>query len=399
MGWVLLSREALSRAETQLREDVTGVRDEVGFLLIHAGYANRFFPGTSVLHTRLRYLLFIPWMYRDLLSDGERDMGQKVSNAETRLAGRLRDLEGTIGKRSYPDPTSQPPTFVYWTALGTWGLLKRYPDGIWPTKTQLHLAMAKRRTPNFLSDDDGSPLEDVPDFFIRVPPPPAEWCDANASLSFTLPRGERAFMQKQLIGVMKPGDHAAPSLLSQLAEHVSELEPQRAQNPWSRVVMQHADADDKAALQRASMAAAMSDVGRAVYAAIVETVREREDGIATEDRHRRHLVTVLARSAEKARSLSLSELNADLPDMPPYLRDVLNQTLSWLANPGDPMQLRDVYAQAEDARKGRRARLVKKLSGKERRFEWRPEDQTLASAIQYRWPNVLRMLRDLKGET
>ena len=137
IGWVLLSKDAVGRAETQLHEDVTGVRDELGFLLIHSGYANRFFPGTSVLHTRLRYVLFIPWMYQDLVRNGNyKNIEQRVANFEKNLAGRLLALDGTIGKRSYPEPTSQPPTFVYWTALGTWGFLKRRPDGTWPTKSQ-----------------------------------------------------------------------------------------------------------------------------------------------------------------------------------------------------------------------------------------------------------------------
>lgn len=61
-GWTLLSRDALRRAETQLRDDVEGVRDEIGFLSLHQAYADRFFPGMSVLHTRLRYVLFVPWM-------------------------------------------------------------------------------------------------------------------------------------------------------------------------------------------------------------------------------------------------------------------------------------------------------------------------------------------------
>jgi Family of unknown function (DUF6361) len=61
-GWTYLSRDALKRAEAQLSGDAAGVRDEVGFLLIHQRYADRFFPGTSVLHTRLRYVLFIPWI-------------------------------------------------------------------------------------------------------------------------------------------------------------------------------------------------------------------------------------------------------------------------------------------------------------------------------------------------
>ena len=62
IGWVLLSREAVARAEEALASNEKGVRDEVGFLALHQGLADRFFPGTSVLHTRLRYVLFVPWL-------------------------------------------------------------------------------------------------------------------------------------------------------------------------------------------------------------------------------------------------------------------------------------------------------------------------------------------------
>ena len=339
-------------------------------------------------------------MYQDILRHGERkDLGQKVLNAETKLAGRLRNLDGAIGGRSYPEPTDQPPTSVYWTALGTWGILKRRPDGTCLAKAQLHSAMARRYAIVNLFDDDGSPLEDLPDFFIRVPKAPNEWSNPNDVISFLMPPEERMFMRNQLLGVMKHSDANEPSLLSLLAEHVNELGTEKSQYPWNKAVTQYADPADRAALQRARMAAALSDVGRAVYAALVETLREVEDGIPTEDIHRSYLAEVLVRSRDEAQALNLAELNLDLPDLPPYLNDVLNQTLSWLANPRDLMVLWDVYAKAEEKRKGRRARLSRRLSGKERRTEWRPNDQSYASAIHYRWPKVLRLLRDLKGET
>ena len=53
-GWTYLSREALARAKAQMDEESKGVRDEIGFLTIHQRYADRFFPGTSVLHMRSR---------------------------------------------------------------------------------------------------------------------------------------------------------------------------------------------------------------------------------------------------------------------------------------------------------------------------------------------------------
>jgi hypothetical protein len=47
-GWTYLSRKSLRQAEDQLSGDTQGVRDEIGFLLIHQHYADRFFPGTSI---------------------------------------------------------------------------------------------------------------------------------------------------------------------------------------------------------------------------------------------------------------------------------------------------------------------------------------------------------------
>src|SRR6185503_14613199 len=115
-GWTLLSRDALRRAENQLRDAAEGVRDEIGFLALHQYYADRFFPGTSVLHTRLRYALFVPWMYQRMIERGERhSVDAAVEKHEVALAGRLKksNEEGIIGGRSYPKPTSQPATMVY----------------------------------------------------------------------------------------------------------------------------------------------------------------------------------------------------------------------------------------------------------------------------------------------
>jgi hypothetical protein len=52
----MLSRDEMRQAE-RLASGEQDTRDEIGFLLIHQGFADRFFPGTSVLHTRVRYAL------------------------------------------------------------------------------------------------------------------------------------------------------------------------------------------------------------------------------------------------------------------------------------------------------------------------------------------------------
>ena len=41
-------------------------RDELGLGGIRDAFADRLFPGTSTIQTRLRYMLFVPWIYRAL---------------------------------------------------------------------------------------------------------------------------------------------------------------------------------------------------------------------------------------------------------------------------------------------------------------------------------------------
>jgi Family of unknown function (DUF6361) len=62
-GWVEISDAALQRLRSELEQKEQGVVDEMGVLAIHTGYADYFFPGTSVLQTRPRYLFFTCWNF------------------------------------------------------------------------------------------------------------------------------------------------------------------------------------------------------------------------------------------------------------------------------------------------------------------------------------------------
>jgi hypothetical protein len=41
-------------------------RDELGVGVIRDLLADEFFPGTSTIQTRLRYMFFVPWIYQQL---------------------------------------------------------------------------------------------------------------------------------------------------------------------------------------------------------------------------------------------------------------------------------------------------------------------------------------------
>ena len=100
-GFTFLSRKALGQAEQLMFGGAAGVHDEVGFLIVHQRYADHFFPGTSVLHTRLRYVLLIPWLYQSLRTKRPvpKDFGQAFSDLEHELTGRLKYVEGVGGEK------------------------------------------------------------------------------------------------------------------------------------------------------------------------------------------------------------------------------------------------------------------------------------------------------------
>jgi hypothetical protein len=134
--------------------------DELGIGSVRDAFSNLLFPGTSVLHTRARYLLFIPWIYLDL----ERrhvpsaDVGDAARRAEIWLieallsGGEERDVIGARARAGL----KQLPSEAYWTSLHTLGI-RLFPG----TRAQYHRAFdgfsrAAREAPRI---EDDEPVE------------------------------------------------------------------------------------------------------------------------------------------------------------------------------------------------------------------------------------------------
>src|SRR5450755_2156475 len=96
LGWTMLSREQMRQVERSLINSEQDTRDEIGFLLIHQGFADRFFPGTSVLHTRVRYALLVPWLYQRAALNRRRgsDLDSTIRQLLIELAIRLKEFGG-----------------------------------------------------------------------------------------------------------------------------------------------------------------------------------------------------------------------------------------------------------------------------------------------------------------
>jgi hypothetical protein len=108
-------------------------RDELGLGAIRDSIADHLFPGTSTIQTRLRYMLFIPWLYRALENREapETQLQAEARDLEIRLADALKaggESNGIIGRDAGPR-LQRLPSSVYWAGLGAWGI-RVFPGSI-----------------------------------------------------------------------------------------------------------------------------------------------------------------------------------------------------------------------------------------------------------------------------
>jgi hypothetical protein len=396
-GWTLLSREALRRANAQLQEGTEGVRDEIGFLAVHQAYADRFFPGTSVLQTRLRYALFIPWIYLQAANRPDRRrFAAIVEELELDLIRRLllSGETGIIGGRIYPNPPVQSVSSTYWSALKTWGLLRRDRSVGFPSRQVVHRSFAHKKATGGFQDDDGQLLQEDEPIFKDLPEPPHSFGDRQAKLDFKLTRKEADFLRKQFMGVGKNGSTGSQSLLGRLAEYSPEMAEDF--DLFSSGMHKIADQEDRHSLGLAEKASALVAIGRAIYSALVEHLRE-EDEISTDATHRIVLEKNISEFREKALELDLGALAEDARTIPKKLLDLMQSIQQWLRNGAKSiLDLERDFAEAEERRKGRRrARLPRTGFGEENRRLWDPNSPE-AGPVNYRWNNVRRLLFDLQ---
>lgn len=102
-----------------------GTIDELGIGSIRDTVADSFFPGTSTLHTRLRYTLFLPWLLQLAAKQGSaREMVSEFRALEHRLIDSLMaggEVQGVMGNVARTE-LKRLPSVAYWSALRQWGL-------------------------------------------------------------------------------------------------------------------------------------------------------------------------------------------------------------------------------------------------------------------------------------
>lgn len=158
--------------------------DELGIGSVRDAFADRFFPGTSTIHTRAKYMLFVPWAYQlvertRLSKDKAREEVKRIEVRTIHALLESSDTSGLIGKEA-KDRLQRFPSSIYWSGLYSWGIRRC-------TGSQSYYF--ERRFPRRLQRD--SP----PNWDPYLPPIPDEF---PGEASFQLTREEAMYLMDRI---------------------------------------------------------------------------------------------------------------------------------------------------------------------------------------------------------
>ena len=173
-------------------------RDELGLGGIRDSIADHLFPGTSTIQTRLRYMLFIPWLFQMLEEStaGSDQLAIEARALENRLANALKaggESNGIIGRDAGAD-LQRLPSSVYWAGLGTWGI--RLFTG---STDNLFSSLRHLRNRSRLVRESEDVTAEAQAFQIWSPSLPCQPRDLLGTVRFRLTSDEAAFIIERLV--------------------------------------------------------------------------------------------------------------------------------------------------------------------------------------------------------
>lgn len=188
VGWLDFDTAASERVGTLLRSlEEPGTLDPLGFGSVRDAFSTMLSPGTSTIQTRLRYFVFLPWIFAALESQrvAPSAFAERLRDSEARLIDCLRHLgpnRGVIGY-SAGRKLKRLPSEAYWGGLGNWGL-RRLDLSL--AEYSQRAAVLGRLNPD--RDDDGNATARSTSMWTSMPDPPDDFLDAE--IDFDLRRGE-----------------------------------------------------------------------------------------------------------------------------------------------------------------------------------------------------------------
>lgn len=369
-------------------------RDELGLGSVRDSFADQLFPGTSTIQTRLRYMLFVPWIYSSLEEKHlpaqsfaaqadklERDLVQPLmeSDDQTGVFGK------TAGKRLKRLPSS-----VYWAGLGAWGIRLTplsqddYHRRIDETYRQRTALKSLEKDAKVRGDDiDVEQRKAYLSWHPRLPSPPE---DFPSKLNFALSREEAEFIRDR-IQVECPD-----SLLSFLVLHG---DPADSQAPWDHPDYGRFSDQHKELLSNARLFSEVMHGAALSYNIQLARLRNREDLVAE---HQASFDAWIAHlPLEEIRSWSVNrlwELTMDhghtiTPQTRSFIQQWIEHTRKSTSQLLSNTEALNLINKREMKLKGGRSRFRNQRALE----QW--GGYSGVGRLVYRWPNVKVLLNDL----
>ena len=365
-------------------------RDELGLGRIRDALSDALFPGTSVLLTRARYFLFVPWLFRE--GARHRYQGTRLSSwvdqQERRLIGALRDggdLDGLIG-RNVGVAVQNLPSGIYWNSLRRFGILRHQG-----TEAQ---TVGLRQIPRPLGEETEFLERSGSVWASSIPEPPSDF--------FSLSRCDFALMHDEATWLAERIVDAVPDTLLQFLVAKGNRPEVTARYAWE-------DPDAAVATGRVSNALdearrfAVAMHGAALLYNVLLAERAGKLGISEHEQRRDHYAEQLEEWCREVESSDLGswDLNQLWTLVTEQERPTAARTLSfvtdWVAltlkrishGLADDPHARALIMNREVFQKGSQARL------RNDRLMRQWGGASGSARLNFRWPVVMRLLDDI----
>jgi Family of unknown function (DUF6361) len=173
--------------------------DELGIGSVRDAFSNLLFPGTSVLQTRARYFLFIPWIYLELerrrvpsVEAAARSRRDEIRLIRALIEGGEGEGQGVIGAVAR-EQLKQLPSYAYWNGLEILGI--RLFDGT-PDRYHRSLDGYYRWLQDVPRSEGDEPSESLrTNWHPGLPPAPEGFLEGT---SFDLTPEEAAYLRERI---------------------------------------------------------------------------------------------------------------------------------------------------------------------------------------------------------
>ncbi|WP_353141979.1 DUF6361 family protein [Acinetobacter pragensis] len=256
LSWIDNNKEARERVLGLLSQfNEKESRDELGIGSIRDRISDLLFPGTSTIQTRLRYFLFVPWLYQEAQTKNlnNKESLEYIDQLERKLIVALMqsdDLDGVFGKSS-GIALKRLPSSVYWFGLEKWGFKHKacsqadyfiYAKEVETKRAQLgkEIAYLQKRNDDFTEFQIEKNKLSL--WHVSLPKPPADFPN-SAHLKIT--NEEALFIKEQL------REYCHESLFTYLALNSTYASSEDIDAPWDHPLFDDFDSATQHLLKHA----------------------------------------------------------------------------------------------------------------------------------------------------